>query len=142
MIKPKPSNPTFYISSPPLSYDSLLLSKMPLRARILLSVIMFGLVVLLHLIVNGGVLYPWSRCLASLDMGQEPIDVEQLRLGLKERVDLYRTKTEFNVNCREAFVMSKCPDAKDAEATILTVMGNVANKVDLNFTYIASYCTL
>ena len=103
---------------------------------------MFGLVVLLILIVHAGVLYPRGRCLASLDMGQEPIDVEQLRLGLEKRVDLYRTQTEFNVDCRETFVMSKCPDAKDAEATILTVLGNVGNKVDLNFTYIASYCTL
>lgn len=44
-----------------------------------------------------------------------------------------------NVDCREIFVMSKCPDAQDAEATILTVMENAENKVDLNFTYIASY---
>jgi hypothetical protein len=40
---------------------------------------------------------------------------------------------------RELFVMSKCPDAADAEATIATVKGNVGDKVYLNFTYIASY---
>jgi hypothetical protein len=38
--------------------------------------------------------------------------------------------------------MSKCPDAQDAEATILTVMEIVGNKVDLNFTYVASYNSL
>ena len=40
---------------------------------------------------------------------------------------------------REVFVMSKCPDAVDAEATIATVMENVGLKISLNFTYIASY---
>lgn len=35
--------------------------------------------------------------------------------------------------------MSKCPDAEDAEATIITVMENVGHKVALNFTYIATY---
>jgi len=35
--------------------------------------------------------------------------------------------------------MSKCPDAIDAEATLLPVMQAVAPKVSLNFTYIASY---
>ena len=35
--------------------------------------------------------------------------------------------------------MSKCPDAHDAEATILTAMEHVWNKVRLNFTYVTSY---
>jgi hypothetical protein len=38
--------------------------------------------------------------------------------------------------------MSKCPDAVDAEAVLVTVMQNVGHKVSLNFTYIASYKTL
>jgi Gamma interferon inducible lysosomal thiol reductase (GILT) len=36
-------------------------------------------------------------------------------------------------------VMSKCPDAADAEGTLVNVMENVGQKVSLNFTYIASY---
>ena len=103
--------------------------------------IMAGLAVLLIVIVHTGVLYPRRLCLASLDMGQEPIDVKQLQLGFAARVDLYHTRG-INVDCREMFVMSKCPDAEDAEATILTVMENVVDKVDLNFTYIASYSPL
>ena|SRR5437667_220941 len=35
--------------------------------------------------------------------------------------------------------MSQCPDAADAEAAIASVMENVGHKVQLNFTYIASY---
>jgi len=35
--------------------------------------------------------------------------------------------------------MSKCPDAVDAEATIVQVMEKVGHKVSLNFTYIATY---
>lgn len=35
--------------------------------------------------------------------------------------------------------MSKCPDAEDAEATMLSVMEKVGDKISLNFTYIASY---
>jgi hypothetical protein len=38
--------------------------------------------------------------------------------------------------------MSKCPDAMDAEATIVTLMESVQDKVDINFTYIASYSPL
>jgi hypothetical protein len=38
--------------------------------------------------------------------------------------------------------MSKCPDAEDAESTLLTVMENVGHKVSLNFTYVASYTFL
>jgi len=52
-------------------------------------VIMVGLVVLLIVIVHAGVLYPREQCLASLDMGQELIDVESLQLGLEAKVDLY-----------------------------------------------------
>jgi hypothetical protein len=37
--------------------------------------------------------------------------------------------------------MSKCPDAVDAEAVLVTVMQSVGHKVSLNFTYIASYQT-
>lgn len=35
--------------------------------------------------------------------------------------------------------MSKCPDAEYAEAVIINVMENVGQKVELNFTYIATY---
>lgn len=66
---------------------------MPLGARILRSVIMVGLVVLLILIAHAGVLYLRGLSLASLDMGQEPIDVEQLQFGLRARVDLYYNTT-------------------------------------------------
>jgi hypothetical protein len=40
---------------------------------------------------------------------------------------------------RELFVMSKCPDGEDGEATIANVMEKVGHKVSLNFTYIARY---
>jgi hypothetical protein len=63
---------------------------MPLGARILRSVIMVGLVVLLILIVHAGVLHLREP---SLDMGQEPIDVEQLQFGPRARVDLYYSTT-------------------------------------------------
>ena len=43
---------------------------------------------------------------------------------------------------REVFVMSKCPDAEDGEATIISVMEKVGAKVALNFTYIATYTAL
>jgi hypothetical protein len=46
-----------------------------------------------------------------------------------------RTKTDG----RELFVMSKCPDGEDGEATMVNVMEKVGHKVSLNFTYIARY---
>jgi hypothetical protein len=64
---------------------------MPLGTRILRSVIMAGLALLSIIIVQSGVLYPQQQCLASMDLGQEPIDVKQLQLGLEARVDLYRS---------------------------------------------------
>lgn len=66
-------------------------AKMSLGPRILRSVIMVGLVLLLGVIVFTSILYPRGQCLASLDMGQEPIEVDELQVDVKEKVDLYAT---------------------------------------------------
>jgi hypothetical protein len=42
----------------------------------------------------------------------------------------------------EVFVMSRCPDGQDGEATMAEVMQQVKHKVSLNFTYIATYLLL
>lgn len=99
MVKPKPHYRQYYSSSvdktpfpPPLPRSPSPLSAnttMPLGPRIFRLVILVGLVVLLVVIVHTAILYPRGQCLASLDMGQEPIDVDQLQVDLKEKVDLY-----------------------------------------------------
>ena len=83
-----PRRPLYFSPSPSPLMDSSS-AKMPLCKRILRSVIVVGLVVLFIAIVSGGVLYSRGECLASLDMGGEPIEVEQLQPGLEAKVDLY-----------------------------------------------------
>jgi hypothetical protein len=50
---------------------------------------MVVIVVLLVVIVHTGVLYPIGQYLPSPDIGQEPIQVDQLALDMKGKVDLY-----------------------------------------------------
>ena len=119
-----------------------------LGTRILRTVVLVAAVLVLLMILHAGVLYPRGQCLASVDMGDEPLkdDVFYWKQDTKQ-VDMYGFFSFLFFSCigvwlilsREMFVMSKCPDAADAEATITTVMNSVGHKVNLNFTYIASY---
>jgi hypothetical protein len=75
-------------------------------------------------------------------MGQEPIEVDQLQVNMREKVDMYCYSMTVGLIPREIFVMSKCPDAEDAETAMINVLENVGHKVHLNFTYIATYVLL
>lgn len=113
---------------------------MPSGARIIRSVIIVGSFVLLGAVLHAGVFYPRGQCFAALNMGQEPVDlVDRLQLGNKQKVTVYVRCYLGKLNVRELFVMSKCPDGEDGEATIANVMEKVGHKVSLNFTYIARY---
>lgn len=61
-----------------------------LGTRILRTVIIAGVVLVLLVLLHAGVLYPRGQCLASVDMAQEPIDVDSLygEHNMKQ-VDLY-----------------------------------------------------
>lgn len=107
-------------------------ASMPRPFRVLLLV---GLFAVLYVTLQVAVLGPRGECLASLGLGQAPIEEE--RVGHKTRVDVY--VLSYVIDGREVFVMSKCPDAEDGEATIAKVMEKVGTKVSLNFTYIATY---
>jgi|SRR5271169_5177904 len=117
-----------------------------LGTRILRTVIVVGVVLMVVVVLQAGVLYPRGYCVTSVEIGQEPSRVVGSFYGDNntKQVDLYVRFANFCMGGwlmggRELFVMSKCPDAADAEATIATVMENVGDKVNLNFTYIASY---
>jgi hypothetical protein len=71
------------------SYESSSSQGMPLGSRILRPFLIIGLVVVLIVIVRTGVLYPRGQCLASLDMGQEPIEPkDSFQLNHNEKVDM------------------------------------------------------
>lgn len=86
-----------------------------------------------------GMLHFKKQCPASLGRGHYIVELDHLELENRARVNVYVTLHNVIEFPREIFVMSKCPDAEDAEATILDVMQNVGHKASLNFTYIASY---
>jgi hypothetical protein len=85
---------------------------MPSGQRIFRAAISVGLVVLLIIVVHTGVLYPRGQCLSSLDMGQESIDVDQLQVDLKQKVDLYSHSFMWELNvgkylsCRNVLMQS------------------------------------
>jgi hypothetical protein len=99
------------------------------------------LLLCLGIVFHVGVLSPRMQCLASLDMGLQPLDpletVNRILVN-KPKVDVYFPCDKgIGIDDREVFVMSKCPDGEDGENTIADVMEKVASKVSLNFTYIA-----
>jgi hypothetical protein len=96
-----------------------------------------GVLALLLLSLHAGVFGARGQCLASLGLNQAPIHGGLGKSRHRTRVDVYVPFVE--VNCREIFVMSKCPDAVDGEATIAKVMEKVGDKVALNVTYIVTY---
>jgi hypothetical protein len=108
--------------------------------RILRSVTLVGLLVLLGLILRSGVFSSRGQCFTASSIGQEPVDlVDRLRSGSKQKVNVYFYIHSNETDGRELFVMSKCPDGEDGEATMVNVMEKVGHKVLLNFTYIARY---
>ena len=115
-----------------------------LGTRILRTAIIVGLALAVVVILHTGVLYPRGRCFASVHVDREHFSEESFYGEHNTKaVNLCVLSCCFGASdwlmrIRELFVMSKCPDAADAEATIATVMDNVGHKVNLNFTYIAS----
>ena len=116
MVKPTPlsrRSPPYYKSSvEEVEPRSTVVSNMPSGQRILRAVISVGLVLLLIIVVHTGVLYPRGQCLVSLDMGQEPIGVDQLQVDVKEKVDLYSHSFIWELNigkylsCRNVLMQS------------------------------------
>jgi len=106
---------------------------------------LMGLAVVLLALVHTTILFWGGDRSTGMVFGPERTGADRLpieSIESHEKVSLYvlvLCPLTGLIGFREIFVMSKCPDAVDAEAVLLTVMQNVRSKVSLNFTYIASY---